>query len=101
MAPKSWTTGPQFAYLNSKLQDYLRNQADKKGTHSFKRLTQFFDNLYHEWFLKWPEVDECVLGGTLPPEASGTNDAPFELTEAQEEVLQTAIKDRRQVCISH
>lgn len=97
MAPKPWASTPQFEYLNPKLEVYLQLQAVKKGTRSDKRLSNFFDEIFTEWFLNWPEVDFCIGEGTLPAEASGQSGVPFELTKEQEEILQTAIEDRRKV----
>lgn len=97
MAPKTWAKPDQFKYLNAKLEVYLRHQAEKKGTRSDGRLTRFFDELFGEWFLNWPEIEACVEEGTLPAEASRKNTLPFEPTMNQDNVLKEAIEMRRRV----
>lgn len=97
MAPKTWASDPQHTYLNRKLEVYLQLQANKKGSRSDKKLTRFFDELFSEWFLNWPEVDACVLEGKLPAVASGEVGVPIEYTTEQEMILREHIERRRRV----
>lgn len=97
MAPRTWAEPDQAKYLNLKLEIYLQLQADKKGTRSDRTVTKFFDSLFCEWFVNWPEIDACVGQGILPAEASHASIVPFASTEEQDGVLQQAIKDRRAV----
>lgn len=97
MAPKLWASDSQQVYLNKKMEIYLHLQANKKGTRSVKQLGKFFDELFGEWFLNWPEIDACVLLGDLPPEASSGAGVPLSLLPEQEKMLKDSIEARRRV----
>ena len=48
MAPPTWASVDQTAFLESRLDEYL--EAKKSKT-----LQRFWIRLDHDWFLKWPE----------------------------------------------
>ncbi|KAF7347983.1 hypothetical protein MSAN_01750400 [Mycena sanguinolenta] len=84
MAPKSWATDEQQAWLQPWVPDFLRKQAEKK-------LHVFWNTLYPQWFLKFPE--HGVLGLPLP-----TDPEARELTDTEVLTVGAAIQSRK--CIN-
>ncbi|KAJ7245599.1 hypothetical protein C8J57DRAFT_1725257 [Mycena rebaudengoi] len=82
MAPPSWATEVQRAWLETQMPRYVKSQADGK-------LTEFWPSLQGQWFRNFPE--EATLG--LPP-LSELGDAPV-LTDEQIVLLGAAIKARK------
>jgi hypothetical protein len=79
MAPKSWATDEQLAWLRDGfVANYLRRQAEKK-------LHLFWGPLYHQWFQVFPE--HAGLNLPLPGDESG-----WKLTDEETIVLGAAIQ---------
>jgi hypothetical protein len=82
MAPKSWATDEQLAWLHDGfVADYLRRQAEKK-------LHLFWGPLHHRWFQAFPE--HTALGLPLPDDEHGR-----ELTDEDAVLLGAAIQSRK------
>ncbi|KAJ7797373.1 hypothetical protein B0H14DRAFT_3493784 [Mycena olivaceomarginata] len=79
MAPKSWATDEQLAWLHDGfVADYLRRQAEKK-------LHLFWGPLHHRWFQAFPE--HTALSLPLPDDEHGR-----ELTDEDAVLLGAAIQ---------
>ncbi|KAJ7799061.1 hypothetical protein B0H14DRAFT_2617412 [Mycena olivaceomarginata] len=82
MAPKSWATDEQLAWLRDGfVADYLRRQAEKK-------LHLFWGPLHHQWFREFPE--HAALGLPLPGDENGRK-----LTDEETVILGAAILSRK------
>ncbi|KAJ6453902.1 hypothetical protein C8R45DRAFT_1112167 [Mycena sanguinolenta] len=82
MAPKSWATDEQQAFLHPWVSDFVRKQAEKK-------LPAFFGTLYPLWFPKFPE--HVLLGLPL-----STDPNARQLTDDEKSTLGAAIRKRKQ-----
>jgi hypothetical protein len=78
--PSPWTTPDQANWLQGRIPDFLKAQADKN-------LPRYFAKLYEEWFTKWSERD--ILFGSLAPDES--------LTVEQIKVLGEAVEKQQKV----
>jgi hypothetical protein len=79
MAPQSWVTSDQQAFLNTQVSDYLTAQKEKS-------LTSFWARLYEAWFQKFPELPQV-----MPGKAADT------LSDEEKEILRDAIRARQKV----
>ena len=79
MAPPSWATPDQQAFLITRVSDYLTAQKEKS-------LTSFWARLYEGWFQKFPELPQVMPGKAL--------DA---LSDDEKELLGDAIRVRQKV----
>jgi hypothetical protein len=82
MAPKSWATDEQLAWLRDGfVADYPHRQAEKK-------LHLFWGALHHQWFRDFPE--HVALGLPLPGDENGRK-----LTDEETVILGAAILSRK------
>lgn len=93
MAPPSWGSSEQVAFLQSYLTSYLSHSAQR-------RHAKFWPIIDEAWFAKYPERDALVDSGKLPPKAGSSSSAEvFEWTAEQKEVLKKAIQKRKDVSV--
>jgi hypothetical protein len=76
--PRPWATPEQAIWLQARIPDFLKAQADKNHA-------RFYAKLYEDWFVKWSERDRLF----------GTSDQI--LTGEQTKVLGEAVQAQRKV----
>ncbi|KAJ7728067.1 hypothetical protein B0H16DRAFT_1734836 [Mycena metata] len=81
MAPKSWATTEQTAWLKTWMPDFIRRQAEHK-------LHLFWPAMIEAWVRKWPE--HAALGLPLPSDATARAPTADELA-----TVGAAIKERK------
>jgi hypothetical protein len=79
MAPQSWATPDQQAFLNTQVSDYLTAQKAKS-------LPRFWARLYEDWFQKFPELPQVMPGK-----------AADALSDSEKVLLGEAIRMRQKV----
>jgi hypothetical protein len=79
MAPITWTTDDQLAFLSDRLDSYREFQKTNK-------FGPFWDQLFLDWFEEYPEAD-----GLFPGRATDA------LTDEEKDLLTKSIRDRRVV----
>lgn len=87
MAPPTWTTDEERAFVFSKFQAFLA--ACSQGRAAQER---WWDAFFPEWFSKFPTLGTLISRGDLPPDAVEST-----LTEEQKTMFGVEIQDKRKV----
>jgi hypothetical protein len=98
---RRWSTPEQYAWLESLIPSYQKAQAG-----GFRKLAEFWPNLFEEWFIRWPEptvMPSVNNGDASATDATDATDAVAVARNAEKDkakALQDAVENTKGVSVS-